>query len=274
MRISSLIIALSVSLCAHAYSPGAHKAMVESSVEDYNFCVETLNLSNRKISDHDMGKIIFGNLREDINPMVKLKHWHFYHPTKDLGKGMMGWGYGSFTERYKEAEGKLKKRNPLKALGTKSHYVQDVTNPAHVAPIYHGLGDGFDFYDFKAHWPEKITRSKCEEIYKNVVAHKLAKSKVSFPLVKRVATATLEKMKEKVLVVSQTHHGFYSWEEAFWSTSFGPTSKQANFGEYGFLGNTFGKPESAVDAATTAQFAKERVRAALDATVELFLLEL
>lgn len=268
------IFLLTFSSTAFAYSPGAHKAMVEASAEDYNFCVDTLKLTNRKLTHKDISKIISGNLREDINPMNKLKHWHFYHPTKDLGKGFVGWGFASFNERYKEAEVKLKKRNALKALGTKSHYLQDVTNPAHVAPIYHGLGDGFDFYDFKGNWPEKITKEKCQEIYANVEEFKKSNSTSSLSLVKRVAKATLAKMDEKILVSTATHQGFYSWEEAFWSTKAGPASKRANFGEYGFLGNTFGKPESGVDGTTTAEFAKERVRAALDATVELFLLDL
>lgn len=259
---------------AQAYSPGAHKAMVKSSAEDYNFCVESLSLPLKKLSNGDVSKIIHGNLREDINPANKLKHWHFYHPTKDLGKGIMGWGFASFTERYKEADIKLKKRNALKALGTKTHYLQDVTNPAHVAPIYHGLGDGFDFYNFKADWPEKISKQKCQEIYSRATDFKKSGEKSTFSIVNRVTKATLEKMQEKVMVISQSHHGFYSWEEAFWSTKFGPTSKQANFGEYGFLGNTFGKPESAVDAATTARFAKERVSASIEATVELFMMEL
>ncbi len=248
--------------------------MVQSSAQDYNFCVESLSLPLKKLSNSDISKIVAGNLREDINPANKLKHWHFYHPTKELGKGTMGWGYASFTERFKEADTKLKKRNGLKALGTKSHYLQDVTNPAHVAPIYHGLGDGFDFYHFKADWPEKISKEKCQEIYARVVEFKKSGETSSFSLVNRVTLATLDKMQETILVVSNTHHGFYSWEEAFWSTKSGPTSKQANFGEYGFLGNTFGKPDSAVDAQTTARFAKERVAASLEATVELFMLEL
>lgn len=274
MRVSFFILIFSlIQGKALAYSPATHKSMVASAAQDYNYCIDVLNLNRSKLTQKQINKIINGNLREDINPMNKLKFWHFYHPEKDLGKGILGWGFASFTERYKEAQGKLKKRNALKAIGTMSHYIQDVTNPAHVAPIYHGLGDSFDFFDFKSFWPQKISKERCAPLFEKAEVAK-KKDESSFLLVDEVTKNTLGKMQETILVSTNTHQGLYSWEDAFWSSKFGPASKQAGFGEYGFLGNTFGKPESGVDATTMSTFAQERVRAALDATVVLFFREL
>lgn len=266
MPILTLIFILTIGQVV-AYAPGAHKAMLQSAQEDYNFCIETLNLPLKKLTPDGLSKIIFANMWED-NPVRKIKDWHFYHPTKDLGKGFFGKGHAHFGERYKEADNKKSKRQLLKSVGIKSHYLQDVTNPAHVAPIYHTWGDAYDFYDFKSVWPAKITKDKCEKLYKSSQTQKS-----SFDLVKKLATKTLARMQEKVMVLSPTHQGFYSWEEAFWSTKPGPASKKEYFGQYGFLGNTFGKPGSAVDASTAAAFAQFQVRASIDATVELFMYE-
>ena len=269
-----LVLILCMAQSASAYSPGAHKQMVKSSAQDYNFCLDVLKSPKPKLKANDIKKITKSNVLEDINPVNKLQHWHFYHPTKDLGHGTLGFGFGSFTHRYDEVEASMKKKNIFKSLGSLSHYLQDVTNPAHVAPIYHGLGDGFDFYDFKSRWPAKITAEKCVEIAARVELYKASKETSTFVLVKRITHETLAKMQEKVLINTKEHQGFFSWEEAFWSVKYGPTSKQANFGEYGFLGNTFGKPTSGVDAKTTEAFAKDRVRASLDATVELLMMRL
>lgn len=260
-----ILLSLLVLNTAFAYSPGAHRLIVKASAEEYNFCLDVLKSEKPKLLKDQVSKIALYNKFEDINPVNRLKHWHFFSPNKDLGP------VASLKNRYLNVEGQLPKRNIYKVLGSLSHYVQDVTNPAHVAPVYHGLGDGLDFYDYKNHWPDFITKETCIEIANRAAA---LKRKSSFDLIVRLSNETLAKMQEKVMVVSSTHQGFYSWEEAFWSTKFGPTSKQAGFGEYGFLGNDFGKPGSAVDEETTVKFAKDRIRAALNGTLELYLMSL
>lgn len=260
-----LLISLMLVSSAHAYSPGAHRLIVKAAVQEYNFCLDVLKSEKQRMIKSEVSTIALYNKFEDINPFNRLKHWHFFSPTKDLGP------VASLKKRYVEVEAKLPKRNLYKVLGSLSHYIQDVTNPAHVAPVYHGLGDGLDFYDYKNHWPDFITKEECLTIAERAQSHQ---GKSSFALIQRLAEETLAKMQEKVMVVSATHQGFFSWEEAFWSTKFGPTSKQAGFGEYGFLGNDFGKTGSAVDEATTVKFAKDRIRAALNGTLELYLMKL
>lgn len=250
---------------AFAYSPRAHRLIVLASANEYNFCLDTLNSPKPRLLKSDVKKIALYNKFEDINPFLRLKHWHFFSPNKDLGP------VASLKNRYLDLEEKMGKKNIFKVTGSLSHYIQDVTNPAHVAPVYHGLGDGLDFYDYKNSWPAFITKEECKQIAARVSQNKQTSS---FPLIVRIAEETLEKMQEKVMVLSSTHQGFYSWEEAFWSTKFGPTSKQAGFGEYGFLGNDFGKPGSAIDEETTVKFAKDRIRAALNGTVELYMMNL
>jgi hypothetical protein len=260
-----ILLALLMVNSAFAYSPAAHRLIVLASAEEYNFCLDVIKSEKPRMLKSEVNKIALFNKLEDINPFNRLKHWHFFSPNKDLGP------VASLKGRYVDVEGKLPKRNLYKVLGPLTHYVQDVTNPAHVAPVYHGLGDGLDFYDYKNHWPNFITKDECLAIAARAAAHK---GPDSFALIQRLAEETLAKMQEKVMVLSSTHQGFYSWEEAFWSTKFGPTSKQAGFGEYGFLGNDFGKSGSAVDEATTVKFAQDRIRAALNGTLELYLMKL
>lgn len=260
-----IVLIMLLAQSAFAYSPRAHRLIVLASATEYNFCLDTLNSSKPRLIKSQVKKIALYNKFEDINPVVRLKHWHFFSPNKDLGP------VASLKNRYLNVEAKIGQKDIYKILGSLSHYIQDVTNPAHVAPVYHGLGDGLDFYDYKNAWPSFISKEDCVQIAARVA---MRKSASSFPLIVRISNETLDKMQEKVMVLSSTHQGFYSWEEAFWSTKFGPTSKQAGFGEYGFLGNDFGKAGSAIDEETTVRFAKDRIRAALNGTVELYMMNL
>jgi hypothetical protein len=268
-----LILLLTTVLNALAYSPGTHRLILQAAARDYNTCVAQLGLDSPPLSPTRLAKLKKGSTHEDLNPFVKFTQWHFYHPTKELGAGALGFGHGSFEHRYGVVEGRLAKKF-YRSLGAMAHYVQDVTNPAHVAPIYHGIGDGFDYFNFKANWPAEIEVRRCEELYQRARAFRAANPGSTFSLVRRVTGETLLKMQEKIAVMSPTHQGFYTWEEAFWTTTYGPGSIRKSFGHYGFLGNGFGKRDVGVAPEVMSDFARGQIRTAIDATVELFLMQL
>ncbi len=264
---------LATILNAQAYSPATHRHIIRAAAEDYNTCVAHLDLPSPELTASVIKKMQKGSTHEDLNPFVKFTQWHFYHPRKDLGAGSLGYGHGSFEHRYGVVEKKLEK-SFSRSLGAMAHYVQDVTNPAHVAPIYHGIGDGFDYFDFKAHWPAAIDTKKCDEIFQRVLAFKRVGRASTFSLVRRTTEETLLKIQEQIPVMTATHQGFYSWEEAFWNTQYGRGSIRKSFGHYGFLGNGFGKRNVGVAPEVMATFARGQIRAAIDATVELFLMQM
>jgi hypothetical protein len=257
-----------LSLPAWSYAPKTHRQLVQEAVKDFKVCIDHLQLRAAPFSADESEEIESGNLWEDYNLWRKFTNWHFYHPSKDLGVGWLGIGHGSLGPRFQELQSADPKK--LAVIGALSHYLQDVTNPAHVVPIYHGIGDSFDNFDFKAHWPKQISKAQCEILWQRS-QQSIKKKHFIWELLQQTAAHTRARLEEKIAIKSGKHQGDFSWGQAFWDETYGKGSKRVGFGQYGFLGNEFGSPDLGLEPAVMAQFAREQIRAAQHVTVELFM---
>jgi hypothetical protein len=155
----------------------------------------------------------------------------------------------------------------LQSLGGLIHFVQDVTNPAHVAPVFHVVGDTFDNFDFTHAPPDFISESECRTL------ESYSRQKHSYmEVLDSVAQETLKQMAEPFDFMANGKTQSITWKEAFWDTDFGPESKQNGFGHYGHLGNRFGSTEingATISPGVHSDFAKRQIRRSLNATIVL-----
>jgi hypothetical protein len=245
------------------YSTSTHIVLTQRAIEEYRFCNQTTGAKN--ISS-DEEKIIYqNNISEDTVLWRKVLNWHFFNPTKDLGAGTLGHGHGSFVSRFHKLEQDMQKKPSLKTLGRLTHYVQDVTNPAHVAPVYHTSNDSFDNYNFQENLPPFISASDCQKIAGDA-------NKSYWEVLVSTANHTLSEMNSSFSYTKGDIAQSITWSEAFWDLNYGPGSKKPGFGHYGIFGNQFGSLEIGeykVDPTVYSNFAKQQTRDALNATILL-----
>lgn len=270
----SLLTTLILSTQVSAYSVSTHKNITSIAISEYNRCVDLLGPEQtiKKYSKIEEELMINSNLYEDINLAIKARNWHFYNPNKNLGTGTLGLGHASMNERFKYNERLLKDSSgwgKLRYVGALSHYIQDVTNPAHVVPVYHEDDDGFDQFDHSKAWLKVFTKEQCQALFS-------FKAIQPFEVLDLYARDTLQAIKEPVQIRRNGNIETTSWDNAFWSDLFTSDSKQENFGSYGFLGNAFGKTKLSVgnDSIEVREsayfnFSQQQVQKAIDATIIL-----
>ncbi len=165
--------------------------------------------------------------------------------------------------RLDQAESLLGMPMPLEILGHAIHHIQDMTSPPHVVPVMHGLYDGFESYEVAlAEVP--LQKIDCSFIEKG-------KSKTLSKLHHETAQETLARVRPGGDAgISVIENGLHMkvWWNAFWQEK-----SSGEFGEYGFLGNNFGKgffehKESAfnIDAKVFRDFKIKQMRQAVEAT--------
>jgi hypothetical protein len=154
--------------------------------------------------------LIRSNSFEDLAIWVKAFNWHFYHPEKMLGGGSLGLGQGSLWKRFQKLEKRAQMKKSLYALGGLIHYIQDVTNPAHVAPVFHTARDSFDNYPFEISEFEAIEEENCQKLKSSArVEHTYS------GLLKTVSSETLQRLEDSFelkvdgVLISST------WKEEF-----------------------------------------------------------
>lgn len=247
----------------YAYSISAHTWLTERAVKEYNFCAGVLH---SKSLPTDASKLLTkSNAFEDRAIHIKAVNWHFYHPTKDLGSGTLGLGHASLRWRFQTLANRVKIGHSLKSLGALIHYIQDVTNPAHVAPVYHVFSDSFDNFNFTSMAPPFLVESECQ----NLVS--LAMKQHSYDdLLESVTRETLSRMDESFSFTEGGKTQTINWKEAFWNPEYSSRSKQKGFGHYGRFGNKFGVAQNkgvSIAPSVFSEFAKRQIRQALDATI-------
>jgi hypothetical protein len=119
------------------------------------FAIKFLNkkYGSNFITEIEAKQIIKGNLSEDHfgkKWLIRLWNQHFYNPLKSKSNWKRSKSIDVRFERI--AKRLFRKKNSKKfnyLIGEIIHHIQDVTNPAHVVPVYHGgsIKDQFDEQD-------------------------------------------------------------------------------------------------------------------------------
>ncbi|MGY0216326.1 hypothetical protein ACWJJH_02935 [Endozoicomonadaceae bacterium StTr2] len=127
---------------AKAYEPPVHVTLSGFAVDLFNQCVEAENASYLKIAAQDKKVIGETDAGEDTyisNAPSRVTNWHFYNPYKEP----VQWSWG-VNRSMTGLVGRIEKRvedsasfDPFVA-GSALHFIEDVSVPAHVVPVFHG----------------------------------------------------------------------------------------------------------------------------------------
>lgn len=237
MKIFLIFISLLWNSLAYSYSIENHLKISSLSIELIKHC-QIPNAVNAN-------EVIQFSGREDSSPhhasiYTRLTNWHFYtHDQKKDDWILSPIIRREFWKRWdfliKELENSEEQSSELGPLtGAIAHYIQDVTNPAHVVPVYHGPGvkDKFDSFpiletDIRNAFSEHCSSLKEDQF--SVLETLEESARKSFSAIQK----SFQYQKN-----GQTYESSFS--EAFWLRE---SDETGFFGEYGALGNNYGETE-------------------------------
>ena len=149
---------------AHAMHPDKHAVITRLAFAEYRDCLRALSVEDT-LSPGVEAVAEYSGL-EDISPLLeRFLNWHFYDAYRDTGAAMGTTMFGSEKSLHRIYDQRI--ASLLDALedadaasyyeytGRILHFIQDMTVPAHVAPIYHYKFiwfDKSDYFDEMAEW--------------------------------------------------------------------------------------------------------------------------
>lgn len=223
-----------------AYTVPEHLKITKNAVQVFNACVEhhRESLTSRFEPIHAQEEILSKcNEMQDHNwPWLnRLKMWHFYSPKKPPKGSVFQLAAFAIETRLNGWIGLLQEsfdatNDPAIAYalaGAAIHYVQDMTVPSHVVPIFHpgifNWGDAFDSYLVRES-SLPVTESSCREMFAD---------RGNFETIINTTAEDTKASLHGAIDESKLHR--LSWE-SFWDTSLDGDG----FGKYGCFGNSFG----------------------------------
>ncbi|GAB7531926.1 hypothetical protein PS3A_43400 [Pseudomonas sp. 3A(2025)] len=136
---------------AQAFDPDLHRAYTRQAVEAWSSCASLLPEAGTALAA--------GTDAEDTSALTgwqRLTHWHFYNRDGKLQPlGFIDRSIDRiFAIRVDALEQRLKQERPditevYEQAGRVLHYIQDMSVPAHVVPIFHVAGSADPFDSFK-----------------------------------------------------------------------------------------------------------------------------
>lgn len=202
----SIALASSTTL-ARAYLPEpTHDALARAAIAAYDACLTSspdaaaLRASHRAIDDDAREGIVAGDVAEDSTHLLRRAwNWHFYsadeRPLWHLGMDRtLNRVFGEIAAALASPD--LDDAAIDHETGRAMHFLEDVTVPAHVVPVYHGLfvSDAVDGHEAPG-LTERLARhlpAKCAEL----AAHGAASSPRE--ILDRTAQATLARLEERI----------------------------------------------------------------------------
>ncbi len=214
-----------------AYDAGLHQQLTFIAARQYNQCAQ-IHGGLSRLSALDTRYIVKANVAQaDANVFVRMFRWSYYNREDQSNRAMLGVIETRFHERFNELSAKLaeprdRSRN-LRNLGRVVNYVQDVTSPAHVVPVFTGRwwrfswNDRFDRFPVDTERVEALVADSCEVV--------LSPPDTYAKVLNDTAADTLAAVRGRIYDYPTT------WE-AYWTLARRP----GDFGEYGRAGNQFG----------------------------------
>ncbi len=151
-RITLLAFGLCFASALHAYNPSVHRQLASFAVSTL---LELSNYPAQPLSHEQLANIAANaDSGEDTSPstwLQRLTNWHFYNPYKEDQQQYTLLGHininRSMTNLVQQREQQLCQtlQKPdlsfddfASAYGSCMHFIEDVTVPAHVTPVFHG----------------------------------------------------------------------------------------------------------------------------------------
>lgn len=256
------VITLSIALFSgnnlYAFDGSVHNQITLAAVKVFNDCLKfDPELKPIHEIDDKLSKLVANkNKNEDgtlFTYQIRFGNWHFYNTNNTLDDG---WPRHFFDEIFDKKITYLNQAllsgRPVDDLyvkaGSVMHYVQDVSSPPHVAPVYHwkflgmGIKEPFDVYKLNESLYKNelsVTQDQCKEL--------LAwNGDFKEEILKVDAKATLAVLDQEIPGQNDTANKPHKWS-SFWrpASSSEPACNNKKpkdgFGTYGQFCNNFGE---------------------------------
>ncbi|MEE4301196.1 MAG: hypothetical protein V2J24_17270 [Pseudomonadales bacterium] len=219
---------------ARAYTADTRQALTFTAAKRFNRCVEGTDVP--RLTALQVRNLVRGNLREaERNFLRRSMRWSYYDRSGVDDKRLlwtietrMGGRYDATRENVL-AEAGVSENDRYVFLGIIAHYVQTVTVPADVVPIFHPrpwrwpAGDRFTQYELDPEVLAGQLGDLCPELLATPPGETFK------TLLDRTAAATMAAIRSPIADMDATWHAF--WEE----------DEPGRFGSYGPAGNSFGR---------------------------------
>lgn len=217
-----------------AYTAETRQALTFAAAKRFNRCVEGTDVP--RLTALQVRNLVRGNLREgERNFLRRSMRWSYYDRSGVDDKRLL-WAvetrmHGRYdaTRENVFAEAGVSENDRYVFLGITAHYLQTVTVPADVVPIFHPrpwrwpAGDRFSQYALDAEVLETRLGDLCPELFAT------PSDETFTTLLDRTAAATMAAIRSPIADMQTTWHAF--WEE----------DEPGRFGNYGPAGNSFGR---------------------------------
>ena len=232
IRVAVWALLLFGSAPAFAYEPQIHQQLTFLAARQFNECAQN-HPQIQRLSALDTRYVVRSNAAQaDGNFFVRMFRWNYYNRLDQSNR--TAW-YLIDTRFHQHFEGLLEnvdepkdRQQQLRDLGRLVNYIQNVTSPPHVVPVYTGRwwrlswSDRFDSFPLDAARVEAAIAGNCEPL--------VSSTKTSYKdVLVAVAESTIEAVREPI-------YGFPTTWESYWKLA----EKSDEFGEYGPAGNHFG----------------------------------
>lgn len=242
------------SATAQAYQGDLHQQLTFLSAKQLNRCDvvwrgQTHDLPHEsalpahRLSALDMRYVVRANVaRSKGNFFGRMFRWNYFDISRDSSETLWGMFDTRFNARFDRMTdsltGAAEQRTRLEAFGEMLSYLQDVTTPARVVPVYTGrwwalsMQDRFDRYPVDTNRLESHGGALCADVAEQLEQlQSLETPQALRSLLADTAYQTLSAVNGEIL-------GMPTRWSAFWQPSV--KDPGADFGDYGTAGNNFG----------------------------------
>ena len=253
-----LFASLLVSSAAHAYPGELHQQLTFLAAKQLSRCDALWSPSQDRQRDQsllampgpigrlsalDMRYVVRANVaRSKSNFFGRMFRWNYFDVSSDSNDAVLGMFDTRFNSRFLAISDQLlnapEKRDRLEAFGEVLSFLQDVSTPSRVVPVFTGrwwafsLHDRFDRYSIDESRLEEDIGGLCQEVAENLNGFDGQDEQTSL---RRLLGQTA---RETMAAVNSDIAGMPASWTSFWQ----PSDKEPGgaFGEYGEEGNEFG----------------------------------
>ena len=216
---------------AFAYDGPAHQTLTFIAAEHFNRCAGDIGAT--RLTPLQVRYIVRANVGQaEANVFRKMTRWSYYDRAGQSERSVLGVIQTRLHQRFNRLVEDLETADNLAEryanLGRLINYVQEVTSPAHVVPVFtvrwwrFNVSDRFDQFPVREAGVAAALQDDCSPLRPKVDSHA--------GLLAETAERTLAAVREPIPDLPAT------WE-AFWRPD-----APGGFGEYGDAGNNFGRP--------------------------------
>ena len=219
---------------AAAYKPEMRQKLTFSAARRFNRCVEGTDIP--RLSALEVRNLVRGNVDEaDRNVFRRTARWNYYDRARLEDRRLlwtietrMHGRFSSIRSDMLAADG-IRDMERYRYLGVLAHYLQSVSIPADVVPIFHPrpwrwpAGDRFSNYPVDEEALESAPDGLCAALLGT------PDDETFETLLDGTAAQTMAAIRSPIADMQATWHAF--WEE----------DEPGRFGSYGEAGNTFGR---------------------------------